>query len=97
MTTVREGLVQMIDRALGGDPRAALIAARQLEEECDRVTRRGVALARREGWNWDASADSGHDPPGHTQTIPDGGTLRATQLHRRRPHPAAPDDEAVPW
>jgi hypothetical protein len=52
MPTVRDGLVQMIDRALGDDPRAALIAARQLEEECDWVTKRAVALARREGWNW---------------------------------------------
>ena len=52
MTNVRDGLEKMIDRALGDDPRAALIAARQLEEECDWVTRRAVALARREGWSW---------------------------------------------
>jgi hypothetical protein len=52
MPTVRDGLVQMIDRALGDDPREALIAARQLETECDWVTKRAVAFARREGWNW---------------------------------------------
>ena len=52
MPTVRDGLVQMIDRALGDDPRVALIAARQLEEEAEWVTRRAVALARRDGWNW---------------------------------------------
>ena len=52
MASVRDGLVQMIDRALGDHPREALIAARQLEEECEWVTRRAVAIARREGWNW---------------------------------------------
>ncbi|HNJ97880.1 MAG TPA: hypothetical protein PLV13_07125 [Ilumatobacteraceae bacterium] len=35
--TVRDGLVEMIDRALGDDPRQALMAA---------------ALARREGFDW---------------------------------------------
>jgi hypothetical protein len=52
MTDVRTSLSRMIDDALDDDPRAALIAARQLEEECEWLMRRAVASARREGWNW---------------------------------------------
>ena len=42
----------MIDRALGDDPKPALIAARQLKAEIDWLTERAVALARREGFDW---------------------------------------------
>ena len=45
-------LVGMIDRALGDDPKSALIAARELKQEVEWLTERSVALARREGYNW---------------------------------------------
>jgi len=50
MTRLRNELVEMIDRALGADPKAALIASRQLKEEIEWLTERSVALARREGY-----------------------------------------------
>lgn len=50
--TVRDELVAMIDRALGDDPRHALLAARHLAEETDWLMKRAVALARREGFDW---------------------------------------------
>jgi len=43
---IRDELVDMVDRALGDDPKAALIAARQLKEESDWLAERCVALAR---------------------------------------------------
>ena len=49
---VREELRDMIDRALGDDPKAALIAARQLKSEVEWLTERSVALARRDGYDW---------------------------------------------
>ena len=49
---VRNELVEMIDRALGEEPKPALIAARQLKAEVDWLTERAVALARREGYDW---------------------------------------------
>jgi hypothetical protein len=49
---IRNELVGMIDRALGADPKAALIASRQLKEEIEWLTERSVALARREGYEW---------------------------------------------
>lgn len=49
---VRNELVAMIDRALGDEPKPALIAARQLKDEIDWLTERAVALARREGFDW---------------------------------------------
>ena len=49
---VHRELVGMIDRALGDDPKAALIACRQLKEEVEWLTERSVALARREGFDW---------------------------------------------
>ncbi|MEY2523348.1 MAG: hypothetical protein QOJ66_1913 [Ilumatobacteraceae bacterium] len=49
---VRNELVGMIDRALGEEPKPALIAARQLKAEVDWLTERAVALARREGFDW---------------------------------------------
>jgi hypothetical protein len=49
---VRNELVDMVDRALGNDPKAALIAARQLKNEVEWMTERSVALARREGYDW---------------------------------------------
>jgi len=49
---VRDELIGMIDRALGDDPKAALIAARQLKDEVEWLTERSVALARREGYDW---------------------------------------------
>jgi hypothetical protein len=42
----------MIDRALGDDAKAALIAARQLKGEVEWLTERSVALARRESYDW---------------------------------------------
>jgi hypothetical protein len=42
----------MIDHALGDDPKAALIAARQLKEEVEWLTERSVSVARREGYDW---------------------------------------------
>lgn len=50
--TVRDGLVEMIDRALGDDPRQALMAARDLVKETEWLMQRAVALARREGFDW---------------------------------------------
>lgn len=50
--TVRDGLVEMIDRALGDDPRQALMAARDLVAEVAWLQQRAVALARREGFDW---------------------------------------------
>ncbi|MDO8389979.1 MAG: hypothetical protein Q7V57_05785 [Actinomycetota bacterium] len=50
--TVRDELVAMIDRALGDDPRQALLAARHLVEETDWLMQRAVALARRDGFDW---------------------------------------------
>ena len=49
---VRNELVAMIDRALGDEPKPALIAARQLKAEAEWLTERAVALARREGFDW---------------------------------------------
>jgi hypothetical protein len=49
---VRNELVGMIDQALGADPKAALIASRQLKDEVEWLTERSVALARREGFEW---------------------------------------------
>jgi hypothetical protein len=49
---LRNELVGMIDRALGDEPKPALIAARQLKAEIDWLTERAVALARREGFDW---------------------------------------------
>ncbi len=51
MSQVRNGLVAMIDRALGPDPKDALIAARRLSEELDWLQRRAVAHARVNGYN----------------------------------------------
>ena len=45
MSTIRKELVAMIDRALGDDPKAALIAARNLVEEADWLAKRAVAFA----------------------------------------------------
>ncbi len=42
----------MIDDALGPDPKAALIAAKRLPGEVDWLTRRAVARARAEGFDW---------------------------------------------
>ncbi|HEX2784531.1 MAG TPA: hypothetical protein VHN36_13180 [Ilumatobacteraceae bacterium] len=42
----------MIDHALGDDPKAALIAARQLKDEVEWLTERSVSVARREGYDW---------------------------------------------
>ncbi|MEO7370609.1 MAG: hypothetical protein ABI949_17525 [Ilumatobacteraceae bacterium] len=49
---VRDELVGMIDRALGDDPKGALIASLQLKREIAWLTERSVALARREGYDW---------------------------------------------
>jgi hypothetical protein len=49
---VRRELVDMIDRALGDDPKHALIASHQLRKEVEWLTERSVALARREGFDW---------------------------------------------
>ena len=49
---VRDDLVGMVDRALGSDARAALIAARDLKDEVEWLTERAVAVARREGYDW---------------------------------------------
>ena len=49
---VREELVRMIDRALGDQPKEALIAARQLQDDVEWLIERCVALARREGYDW---------------------------------------------
>ncbi|MBK5333570.1 MAG: hypothetical protein JJD93_16460 [Ilumatobacteraceae bacterium] len=59
---VRNELVEMIDRALGEEPKPALIAARQLKAEVDWLTERAVALARREGYDWVASAGCSVSP-----------------------------------
>jgi len=52
MSTVRRELERMLDRSLSDDPRAALIASRQLGEETEWLLQRAVALARREQWSW---------------------------------------------
>lgn len=52
MSQVRNELVRMIDRALGPDPREALIAARALQDEVEWLTQKAVALARVNGWGW---------------------------------------------
>lgn len=52
MSTLRKELVGMIDRALGDDPKAALIAARCLAEEIDWLQKRAVVHARVNGYNW---------------------------------------------
>ena len=52
MSQVRKELVAMIDRVLGDDPKAALIAARNLVEETDWLAKRAVAIARVEGYDW---------------------------------------------
>lgn len=52
MAELRESLISMIDDALGADPRAALIAAKRLPGEVDWLTRRAVARARAEGFDW---------------------------------------------
>ena len=52
MVTVRQQLHRMIDDALDDDPRRALIAARQLQEEVVWLLQRAVALARRQEWSW---------------------------------------------
>ena len=49
---VRDDLVGMLDRTLGSDPKAALIAARDLKAEVEWLTERAVAVARREGYDW---------------------------------------------
>jgi hypothetical protein len=49
---VRQELIDMIDHALGDDPKQAVIASRRLNDEVDWLTERSVALARREGFNW---------------------------------------------
>lgn len=49
---LRQELNGMLDRALGDDPKQALIASRQLKDELGWLTERSVALARREGWDW---------------------------------------------
>jgi hypothetical protein len=49
---VRNQLIAMIDRALGDDPKSALIASRELKDEIEWLTERSVALARREGYEW---------------------------------------------
>ena len=49
---VRNELVDMVDRALGTDPKDALIASCQLKNEVEWLTERSVALARREGYDW---------------------------------------------
>jgi hypothetical protein len=49
---VRRALIRMIDHALGDDPKAALIAARQLKDEVEWLTERSVSVARREGYDW---------------------------------------------
>ena len=50
--TVRDELIAMIDRALGDDPRQALMSARDLVPETEWLLQRAVALARREGFDW---------------------------------------------
>ena len=52
MNRVREDLVRMIDRALGSNPKEALIAARQLEDEVRWLQQRAVAVARNNGYDW---------------------------------------------
>ena len=52
VAALRQELVGMIDRALGADPKAALIAARCLAEEIDWLQQRAVLHARVNGYNW---------------------------------------------
>ena len=52
MSQVRKELVAMIDAALGQDPKAALIAARRLQDEVAWLTKRSVAIARADGYDW---------------------------------------------
>ncbi|MDO8362577.1 MAG: hypothetical protein Q7V88_06755 [Actinomycetota bacterium] len=52
MAQVRDELVGMIDRALGDDPNAALVAAHQLGLEVEWLTKKAVALARVNGYGW---------------------------------------------
>jgi hypothetical protein len=43
---VRNQLIAMIDRALGDDPKSALIASRELKDEIEWLTERSVAATR---------------------------------------------------
>ena len=49
---VRRELIRMIDQALGAEPKAALVAVRQLKDEIEWLTERSVSVARREGYDW---------------------------------------------
>lgn len=52
MTQFRSQLIRLIDDALGDDPKAALIAARDLSGEVDWLAKKAVALARVNGYDW---------------------------------------------
>ncbi|MBU6315814.1 MAG: hypothetical protein KGR47_04860 [Acidobacteria bacterium] len=49
---VRTTLVQMVDDALGDDPKKALVAAVALQGEVKWLLQRAVARARAENWDW---------------------------------------------
>jgi hypothetical protein len=66
---VRTELVEMVDRALGTDPKDALIASCQLKNEVEWLTERSVALARREGYDWGRIS---------RQSVPGGATSDRT-------------------
>jgi len=52
MSQFRSQLIRLIDDALGDDPKAALIAARDLQGEIDWLAKKAVALARVNGYDW---------------------------------------------
>lgn len=52
MSHVRKGLIELIDDALSDNPRAALVAAHQLEDEVKWLQHKAVTLARVNGYGW---------------------------------------------
>ena len=52
MPQIRKHLIELLDDALSRDPRAALVAARELKEEVRWLESKAVALARVNGYGW---------------------------------------------
>jgi hypothetical protein len=52
MSELRAHLIRLIDQALGDNPRLALSNVTRLQRDVDWMTRRAVALARRDGYDW---------------------------------------------
>ena len=98
---VRNQLIAMIDRALGDDPKSALIASRELKDEIEWLTERSVALARREGYARERFKAAPPRLPPHV--VANNRYLREIRqteqavLEFRRSSRRPDDDDSIAW